>query len=224
MIGADEKCGPSEDLADAAPPDARDHAAASAASPDRWVEEHGDALWRFCLSRTRSAQAAEEIVQETLLAALEGLERFEGASSERTWLLGIATHKVADYFRRARKDDLTGMGTGTPETPESPAGRDTFGDMFTRKGFWARLPDRLQFSGESEAERASQLAALRKCLESLPPGQNEVVWMRDLLDVPGESVCKVLGLTPTNLWTRLHRARSALRLCMERGRRKKEGA
>jgi RNA polymerase sigma-70 factor (ECF subfamily) len=96
--------------------------------------------------------------------------------------------------------------------------------MFTPKGGWARLPGPLQFSGESAAERASQLAALRKCLESLPPGQNEVVWMRDLLDVPGECVCKVLGLTPTNLWTRLHRARSALRLCMERGGRKKEGA
>lgn len=88
-----------------------------------------------------------------------------------------------------------------------------FDERFTVGGMWARVPEDW---GRSGAERAEILGALRQCLEELPGPMAELVWLRDLLGVPTDEVCKCLALTPTNLWTRMHRARTALRECVER--------
>lgn len=88
--------------------------------------------------------------------------------------------------------------------------------MFARSGKWARIPEAWPAELEASIDRATQIEALRKCIEQLPPGQRELVWMRDLLDVPTDEICKQSGITPTNMWTRLHRARAALRACMEK--------
>lgn len=185
--------------------------AARNAAANRWIEEHGDALWRFALSRTRSADTAEEIVQETLLAALESLNSYVGDSSERTWLLAIAAHKIADHFRRAAR-------AAHQESPpdDAPCACEKCRAMFARSGKWARIPEAWPAELEASIDRATQIEALRKCIEQLPPGQRELVWMRDLLDVPTDEICKQSGITPTNMWTRLHRARAALRACMEK--------
>src|SRR5712691_9858368 len=68
--------------------------------PVTWVDEHGDYLFRYALVRTRGASVAEDLIQETLLAAMGADERHEGRSSERTWLVGILKHKIVDYFRQ----------------------------------------------------------------------------------------------------------------------------
>jgi RNA polymerase sigma-70 factor, ECF subfamily len=179
----------------------------------RILEEHGDVLWRFVVGRVRSPEIAEDIVQETLLAVVEGAGSFVGASSERTWVLAIASHKIADYFRRARR----GAGVRSLSDEDEVAAGGIADEMFTEKGMWAKpLGDWGTQGKGSASENAEVLAALRKCLEGLPPALAEAVWMRDLLGVPTEEVCKVLGLSATNLWSRTHRARSALRACIER--------
>jgi RNA polymerase sigma-70 factor (ECF subfamily) len=66
--------------------------------PEKWVQDHGDVLFRYALARLRNRTAAEEVVQETLLAALKGREQFKGQASERTWLVGILKHKLMDQF------------------------------------------------------------------------------------------------------------------------------
>ncbi len=98
--------------------------------------------------------------------------------------------------------------------------------MFTPGGQWARCAAPWTLGGSASAERSSELEALRRCLDALPPSLGEAVWLRDLLAVPSKEVCKAMKLTPTNLWTRLHRARSALRFCMEKAMapRKEDGA
>ena len=179
---------------------------------ERWVSQYGDVLWRFALSRTRSKEIAEEIVQETLLAAMKAFGRFAGESSEQTWLLGIAAHKIADHVRqmqrRTRQESLherevIGDKSTSSETPFGPTGK------------WTIPPKQWGNTVESAAESAEMLAALRRCLDELPPQVAEAVWLRDLLGVPAADVCKALSLTATNLWTRMHRARSALRVCVE---------
>ncbi len=179
--------------------------APASAAAARWLQEHGDLLWRFALSRTRSRDAAEEIVQETLLAAMQGVHAFTGASTERTWLLGIAAHKIADHFRRARR-------AGSVESHEAHPAPD-HDALFTASGMWSKLPGNWGSAGTTE--NADLLDALRSCLDKLPPALAEAVWLRDLLGVPTAEVCKALNLTPTNLWTRTFRARAALRLCVE---------
>jgi len=188
----------------------------------RWIAEHGDILWQFALARTRSKEAAEEIVQETVLAAMQGFETFSGGSTERTWLLGIAAHKIADHFRRVRR----------AKSPRSPAISPdatcvcaTCRGMFTEKGMWACVASKWPDNSQSEAETAEQAEALRACIDKLPPGQSEAVWLRDILGIPAAEVCKAMGLTDTNLWSRMHRARVALRSCLENefGLRKEKG-
>src|SRR5687767_14568300 len=72
--------------------------------PERWVDEHGDYLFKFALARLRDAAKAEDMVQETFLAALKGAERFAGRSAERSWLAGILKHKILDHFRKASRE------------------------------------------------------------------------------------------------------------------------
>jgi len=178
----------------------------------RWVAEHGDILWKFALARTRSKEAAEEIVQESVLAAMQGFESFAGGSSERTWLLGIAAHKIADYFRRLRRTKL-------PNSPGISADATcicaTCRGMFTEKGTWSCIAGKWANFNLSEAEKREQTEALRACIDALPPGQSEAVWLRDILGIPAGEVCKAMSLTDTNLWSRMHRARVALRSCLE---------
>jgi RNA polymerase sigma-70 factor (ECF subfamily) len=196
----------------------RSRAPSPAAAPptsqvESWLAQHGDFLWRFALSRTRSRDAAEEVVQETVLAALRSQSTFAGDSSERTWLLGIAAHKIADHFRAARR-------RATESDQQDAQARDhdkaEFDAMFTPKGMWARPPAAWGLDAGSKAEDAEMLAALRRCVESLPPSLAEAVWLRDLMNIPSAEVCRSMGISPTNLWSRTHRARSALRACVER--------
>ncbi len=184
---------------------------ARAAAAQRWVGEHGDVLWRFVLAKVRKAEVAEEVVQETIVAALEAFERFGGQSSERTWLLGIAAHKIADHYRRAART----LHREPESAEDAPCGCDRCRALFAQNGSWARVPEAWPGADNDEEERLLHLNILRACIDALPPGQREAIWQRELLGASSADVCKNLGLTATNLWTRLHRARSALRSCLE---------
>ncbi len=218
-----EADGPTRVLPNAEPAPVASRAAdAREAAARRWVVEHGDILWKFALSRTRSKEAAEEIVQETVLAAMQGFGTFAGGSSERTWLLGIAANKIADHFRRVRR----AKSPSSPGiSPDATCGCATCRGMFTEKGMWACVARRWPDVSVSEAEKSEQAGALRACIDALPPGQSEAVWLRDILGIPASEVCKAMGLTDTNLWSRMHRARVALRSCLETkfGLRKEKG-
>ncbi|CAN5825131.1 N/A [soil metagenome] len=202
---------PSRPTPDAEPVAARGGEARAVAAR-RWISEHGDTLWKFALARTRSKEAAEEIVQDTVLAAMQGYGKFAGGSSERTWLLGIAAHKVADHFRRARRAESPSAPGISPDATCMCA---TCRGMFTQKGMWACVASRWRDMNLSDAERAEQVEALRACIDALPPGQSEAVWLRDILGIPAGEVCTAMSLTDTNLWSRMHRARVALRSCLE---------
>ncbi len=83
---------------------------AQLSDPQDWVEKHGDYLFRIALLRVRDDVVAEDVVQETLLAALQARGRFEGQSSERTWLVGILKHKIIDHFRKASREQARPEG------------------------------------------------------------------------------------------------------------------
>jgi RNA polymerase sigma-70 factor (ECF subfamily) len=72
--------------------------------PERWVEEYGDYLFKYALSRLRDPAKAEDVVQEALLAALKGAKGFQGRSAEKSWLVGIVKNKVCDHFRKASRE------------------------------------------------------------------------------------------------------------------------
>ncbi len=177
-----------------------------------WLDDHGDALWRFAVSRV-GQQHAEDIVQETLLAALKAAASFEGRSSAETWLLGIMSNKVVDHYRRrARAGAVASIDpTHTEDLPPEPT------DEFNRRGKWARKPgnwDRAAPTAETPGEDPLR-TAYRACMDKLPDILKDALELRELRDLPPDTVCQALGISATNLWTRLHRARASLRKCID---------
>jgi len=175
-------------------------------SPADWVDQHGDALYRFALLRVRDASLAEELVQECFLAALDARERFSGRSSERTWLIGILKRKIIDHLRSSSR-----RRQAEEEQPE-----DIGLDLFSRGGKWKSNPARWGGDPGSLAGQSEFWAVLRSCLEKLPSSLASAFLLRELDHMQTQDICEVLGLTPTNLWARLHRARTLLRACLDK--------
>lgn len=177
-------------------------------SPDTWLDEHGGALYKYALLHTRDEHKAEEAVQEALLAALQARDRYSGGASVRTWLIGILKHKIMDMFRHdARAVAL--------DEPDEIAEETALEDNFAPDGHWSqRLAD---WGDPVQALEGSQfLAILQRCLDALPPRLARLFMLREVMEESTEIICKELAITPTNLWTMLHRGRLGLRQCLER--------
>lgn len=182
--------------------------APTVANPERWVSEHGDALYRYALLHLRDATVAEEVVQETLLAALGAYERFSGRSSERTWLVGILKHKLIDHLRRQFRERPADADDASAEANAERENFDATGKWRPGPADWLTDPSAVR-------ERSELRSALTDCLGTLPPKLAEAFSLREISDLDSEEICKALGITETNLWVMLHRARLRLRSCLE---------
>ena len=171
--------------------------------------EHGAALYRYALMHLRNSDKAEEVVQETLLAALQARDGFSGNASVRTWLFGILKHKIIDQFRRdAREIPL--------EEPEDVAGSNGEDDEdFTEAGHWRNRPASWG-DPERMLESRQFWEVLQLCLEGLPERQARLFMLREIMENSSEEICQELGITPTNLWQMLYRGQQALRHCLEK--------
>ncbi len=173
--------------------------------PNTWLDRHGDVLFQYALHRVRRRESAEELVQETLLAALRGYGNFEGRSSERTWLVAIMRRKITDYIR-----DKVGRNqepVGEPEGAEVGT-FDPRGKWRVAPGAWPRDPDII-------IEKEEFWTAFDECFGGLSPSLANAFCLCELENAGSQEACKVLGISTSNLWTRLHRARLLLRQCLE---------
>lgn len=178
--------------------------------PSRWVDEHGDYLFRFCLFRVQDEDLARDLLQETLLAALKSRSAFSGASSERTWLVSILKRKIADHFRQKYRHSwqrlADGSGTDSDFSDEGPA-----------PGHWAAeaVPGDPDLLPDEQTERAERIRFLQECIGQLNMPMQELIRMREFDDLPTADICLALGITDNHLWVLLHRARKSLRKCLE---------
>jgi RNA polymerase sigma-70 factor (ECF subfamily) len=171
--------------------------------PATWVDRHGDYLFRYALARLGQPELAEDVVQEAFLGALQSRRRFAGASSERTWLVGILKHKLADHFRRRRREE-----------PAEYAGADSWiDDLFDRRGHWRKWPPRWT-NPSAVFENTEFWTIFSQCLRRLPAQLAEAFSLREMDDLPSAKICKVLGISPTNLGVMMHRARLRLWRCL----------
>ncbi|MEW6590941.1 MAG: sigma-70 family RNA polymerase sigma factor [Pseudomonadota bacterium] len=178
--------------------------------PEAWLDHHGSALYRFALLRLRDHQKAEEAVQDTLVAALQAHERFNGDASTRTWLIGILKHKIMDQFRyEARAAQLE-----SPDLVSAEDGLFAEDDFFDNQGSW-----REQVSDWGDPEDAMQrsqlIALLQRCLDALPKRLGRLFMMREVMEESTEEICQEMEISPTNVWTMLYRARMGLRQCLD---------
>jgi len=180
---------------------------------ERWVEAHADVLYRHALLRVRQPSVAEDLVQETLLAAwnspAERQERDERA--ERSWLFGILRHKVADHFRKQARE-------ATPYDPATLADLEasqfegggwpgTHWSSVTGPGVWSQP--------EASLHQQEFLKALEACTRQLPEKVGQAFLLRELDGHGVREICSTLGVSQNNLFVMLHRARLALRRCLE---------
>jgi RNA polymerase sigma-70 factor (ECF subfamily) len=189
-------------------------------APEQWLEKHGNALYRFALARLRDPHKAEEVVQDTLVAALQSHARFAGGSSVRTWLIGILKHKIMDQFRHEAR-------TSPLEAPErlSSENQDVDDELFDANGSWRENVS--DWGNPEDALERSQLRAiLQHCLSALPERLGRLFMLREVMEEPTETICQEMDVSPTNVWTMLYRARMGLRQCLDQngaGRARKQG-
>ena len=178
-------------------------------NPRTWVEQHGDYLYRFSMARVRRADVAEDLVQETLLAAWKGRAEFSGQASERTWLTAILKRKVVDWFRQQVREQLRVAFDATPDRFAA--------DLFDRRGEWKSAPGRWVRGDPTETlERTEFWMTMHGCMDKLPARLYHVFALRYLDEATGDEVCRELGLSPANFWVMLHRARLRMWWCLSR--------
>lgn len=172
------------------------------------LETHRRYLLRVAQLQLRDADLAEDVVQETLVAALGAQRGFSGRSSVKTWLTGILKHKIVDAIRQKQRQPVV-MATFDEEID-----LEEFDPMFKDNGAWAAPPADWG-DPENALSRTEFLAVIEFCLEKLPPNTARVFMMREVMGLESDEICKELTITANNLWVMLYRARMALRHCLE---------
>jgi len=176
------------------------------APSDQDIQQHRSYLLRYAVLQLRNPEQAEDVVQETLLAALEGRARFAGGSSLKTWLTGILKHKILDAIRRKSR-----------EQPLAPAGdddHDAVDALFKQDGHWQQMPATWG-DPEQALDNRKFWEIFELCSRLLPERTARVYMLREVMEMTTEEICQEFGITPTNLWVILHRARLVLRECLE---------
>src|SRR5258708_20629264 len=170
------------------------------------LEKHRPVLLRFARLQLRNQAQAEDAVQETLMAAIQGAESFAGRSSVGTWLVGILKHKIIDHIRRASREQPLDL-------PDAETSLGDFDVLYKEDGHYASMPAEW---GDPEAALSQRkfFETLERCLEGLPQNTARVFMMREVMGIETAEICKELAITATNCWVLRYRARMSLRACL----------
>lgn len=173
---------------------------------DKWVDDYGDSLFHFALARVKDKSVAEDLVQETFLAAVKAQDRFQGRSSEKTWLFGILKHKVIDHYRKNKSTVHAQDLVGDPDNIDA---------LFNAKGGWQIRPAHWRTDPGKAQETKEFLDHFYRCLSDLPQRSADAFVYREIDGLSTEEICRQLGITANNCWVMLYRARMLLRKCLE---------
>jgi RNA polymerase sigma-70 factor, ECF subfamily len=180
------------------------------------VREYHGSLVRVARTYVSTQAAAEEVAQETWLGVLNGLDRFEGRSSLRTWIFRILTNIAKTRGERDRRSlPFSSLGDESVADEPSvdpdrfmPSGERWAGHWKSYPERWGELPDERLLANET-------LTRVQDAIDRLPPVQQQVITLRDVEGWSSEEVCSALALSETNQRVLLHRARSKVRQALE---------
>jgi RNA polymerase sigma-70 factor (ECF subfamily) len=179
------------------------------------VDRHDRSLWRIARMYTTDA-VADEVVQETWLAVLKGLEAFEGRASLRTWIVRILINIARNRREREQRQIPFSAFVELSASSEASVDPDRFqksGDRFP--GGWTSFPERWDEQPESHYLSSEGVEIARRAIAALPAAQREVVSLRDVEGWSSDEVCETLGISPGNQRVLLHRGRSRVRTALE---------
>jgi len=177
------------------------------------IERYHGPMMRLAMAYVRDRGVAEDVVQETWLTCLRSLDRFEGRSSLKTWIFGIAMNVARSHRRKEarvlpftsfwRRDDSDNR---RPTVDPSRFGSD--GLWSSRPSNWSSVPESTVLSNET-------LKRVKEAIDALPAKQREVITMRDVVGLGADEVCALLSISAENQRVRLHRARASVRKMLE---------
>ncbi|MBI9084227.1 MAG: sigma-70 family RNA polymerase sigma factor [Desulfobacterales bacterium] len=173
---------------------------------EAWVDDYGDYLYRFALPRVQDPSTAEDLVQETFLAAIRAIDRFEGRASPRTWLTSILKHKIVDHLRKVIR-----------ERPMEPLTNqaDDIDALFDQRGHWKAAPGDWAENPAALYEQKEFINQLSQCLDKLPDRLRSAFVLRELDGMSTAEIREILDISESNTWVMLYRARMSLRNCLE---------
>jgi len=172
-----------------------------------WVRQYTRELHSWAVTKTSDPVLAEDLVQETFLAAAESLDRFQGDSTPKTWLFSILKFKIADHYRKQ---------AARPFTRQVPS--DELTAFFDEQGRWNKnaVPQPWNEPSGNLLDNISFKAVMKTCLEKLPSTMYTCLHLTYFQEKKGPEICQETGLTTTNYWQIMSRARLRLRECLEK--------
>jgi len=175
---------------------------------DATLTELRPMLLKIARLQLRNDTWAEDVVSETLIAALEGAGRFGGQSQVKTWVVGILKHKIIDQFRKNGREVSV-------EAEQEANEAESFDEIFVEDGHFRDRPLPTWGDPEASLNRNQFLQVLQACIDRLPAGLGRIFMMREWLECDTDQICKELQITSTNCFVMLYRARMRLRECLE---------
>jgi len=172
----------------------------------QWVESYTEELYSWAFYKLSDSEQAKDLVQDTFLAAAEKIDGFKGKSTPKTWLFSIINHKIIDFYRKK---------VSQPVSIED----QSFSDFFESNGEWKRNKKPQNWQEDNEIQLLDDeefQSVLKKCINSLPEKWNTCVKLKYLTKKNGQDICQELGMTPSNFWQVIHRAKLQLRSCVEK--------
>lgn len=188
------------------------HTSGRAKTIRSWVLLYFDSLYSWAFYKTSSKESAEDLVQETFLVALKSFDQFEGKSTPKSWLFGILRHKITDYHRQKYKDPSIAILTTIENGSDA-----LFDKLFNVHGEWnpGESPQPWQEETVHLLDDPDFNTTLQDCMKKLPLKWFSAVQLKFLEEKKPEQVCQELGVTPTNYWQIIHRAKLQLRKCLQ---------
>ena len=175
--------------------------------PEQWVDRYGDYLYGFAMSRLHHTELAQDCVQDTFLAGIKALDRFDGSRDIKFWLRGIMRNKIVDQIRKAVQSKKVDLDS------EDEALLESF--WFKYSGIATTNPDPWQFNPRKAYDNGEFWSVFEQCISEVKQPARAAFILRVLEDQATEEVCKVLNVSPNYLWVLLHRARQQLKVALE---------
>lgn len=179
---------------------------------ESWVHSYSDSLYTWALYKTSSKELAEDLVQETFLAAHLQFDKFRNDSNPKTWLTAILKNKISEHYRKRYRNPTSS------DVESSASGSSLFDLMFDENNRWNQNQKPQAWEEEEDPhllDNEDFNAMLKTCLGKLPENWHSAIYLKYIEQKKGDLICQELGIAPTNFWQVLHRAKLQIRKCLE---------
>jgi RNA polymerase sigma-70 factor (TIGR02943 family) len=182
--------------------------------PEFWIDRYGDYLYNYAFMRVNKEEAARDLVQDTFLAALRSSGSYRGEATEKTWLVSILKKKIIDFYRKASNR----LEVSSEDQKVFPGYNHYFnGEEESHDGHWRKDAGPEEWKTAAQPVESEEfMGILSLCLRKLPEKWSAIFNLRLFEEQNADRICKEMGITPSNYWVIMHRARLQLRECLEK--------